>query len=171
MGLALLVLIWLITFVSTYFFVAKTWWLPIGASAAAGWIDSQFTLTFVIMGIVFVAAQVSLGYIVWKYRESPSSPPVAYSHGNTTLEIVWTVLTTILFVGLNLMGSSVWASQRWDAAEPGAVQVEVTGMQFAWYFRYPGPDGKYGATSPKLMDPSAGGEAAVGLNTADAAAK
>ena len=114
MGLALLVLIWLITFVSTYFFVAKTWWLPVGASAAAGLIDGQFTLTFVIMGIVFVAAQVSLGYIVWKYRESPSSPPVAYSHGNTTLEIVWTVLTTILFVGLNLMGSSVWASQRWD---------------------------------------------------------
>ena len=61
MGLALLVLIWLITLVSTYFFVAKTWWLPVGASAAAGWIDRQFTLTFVIMGIVFLAAQVSLG--------------------------------------------------------------------------------------------------------------
>ena len=34
MGLALMVLIWLITLVSTYFFVAKTWWLPAGASAA-----------------------------------------------------------------------------------------------------------------------------------------
>ena len=69
------------------------------------------------------------------------------------------------------MGSRVWASQRFDPAGPGAVQVEVTGMQFAWYFRYPGPDGKYGATSPKLMDPSAGGEAAVGLDTSDPAAK
>ena len=163
MGLALLLLIWLITLASTYFFVAKTWWLPAGASAAAGWIDHQFALTFVIMGIVFLAAQLLLGYIVWRYRESPSSPPVEYSHGNTTLEIVWTVLTAVMFIGLNLMGSNVWASQRFDAAEPGAVQVEVTGMQFAWYFRYPGPDGKYGATSPKLMDPSAGGEAAVGL--------
>ena len=28
MGLALLAIIWLITFFSTYFFVAKTWWLP-----------------------------------------------------------------------------------------------------------------------------------------------
>src|SRR5579871_6684236 len=53
MGLALLVLIWLITLISTYFFVAKTWWLPVGASAAAHWIDGQFALTFVIMGIVF----------------------------------------------------------------------------------------------------------------------
>jgi cytochrome c oxidase subunit II len=171
MGLALLVLIWLITLASTYFFVAKTWWLPVGASAAAGWIDHQFALTFVIMGIVFVAAQLSLGYIVWKYRDRPSRAPVEYSHGNTTLEVVWTILTAVLFIGLNLMGSSVWASQRFDAAEAGAVQVEVTGMQFAWYFRYPGPDGKYGATSAKLMDPSAGGEAAVGLNPSDPAAK
>src|SRR3954453_6414755 len=171
MGLALMVLIWLITLISTYFFVAKTWWLPDGAAASAGFIDRQFTFTFIIMGIVFLAAQLGLGYIVWRYRQTPSSPPVSYSHGNTTLEILWTALTTILFVGLNLMGSSVWASQRFDPAETGAVQVEATGMQFAWYFRYPGNDGKYGATSPKLIDPSSGGEAAVGFNTSDPAAK
>lgn len=171
MGLALMALIWLITLISTYFFVAKTWWLPAGASAAAGWIDHQFALTFVIMGIVFLAAQLSLGYIAWRYRETPSSPPVTYSHGNTKLEIIWTALTTVLFVGLNLMGSSVWASQRFEPAEAGATQVEVTGMQFAWYFRYPGADGAYGKTKTSLMDPSAGGEAAVGLDTSDASAK
>jgi len=171
MGLALLVLIWLITLVSTYFFVAKTWWLPAGASAAAGWIDHQFALTYVIMGIVFVAAQLSLGYIVWRYRQTPKSPPVAYTHGNTTLEVTWTVLTAVMFIGLNLMGSTVWASQRFDPPESGAVQVEVTGMQFAWYFRYPGADGTYGRTKPSLMDPSAGGEAAVGLDTSDPSAK
>ena len=49
MGLALMVLIWLITLVSTYFFVAKTWWLPAGAAAAAQWIDGQFALTFVLI--------------------------------------------------------------------------------------------------------------------------
>src|SRR5215470_9234837 len=171
MGLVVLIVIWLITLISTYFFVAKTWWLPVGASAAASWIDGQFTLTYIIMGIVFLAAQLSLGYIVWKYRETPKSPPVSYSHGNTTLEITWTALTAVLFIGLNLMGTSVWASQRFDPAESGAVQVEATGMQFAWYFRYPGPDGKYGATNPQLMDPSSGNEAAIGLDTNDAASK
>jgi len=50
---------------------------------------------------------------------------------------VWTMLTTVLFIGLNLMGSSVWANERFPReANPGEVQVEVTGMQFAWYFRY-----------------------------------
>ena len=171
MGLALLVTIWLITFFSTYFFIAKTWWLPHGVAAAAPWIDHQFALTYVLMGIVFVAAQGALGWLVWRNRDDGSNRPVAYSHGNTTLEIVWTTLTAILFIGLNLMGSHVWAAERFEPARPGAVAVEVTGMQFAWYFRYPGADGKYGRTDPKLMDPSSGNEAAVGLDTRDPASK
>ncbi len=139
MGLVLLVVIWLITFISAYFFIAKTWWLPTGASAAAAGIDHHFATTYILMGIVFVAAQVLLGLFAWKYRDRPAGSPARYSHGNNTLEIVWTVLTLILFVGLNLMSSSIWASERFRPAEPGALQVEVTGMQFAWYFRYAGP--------------------------------
>jgi cytochrome c oxidase subunit II len=171
MGLALLAIIWLITFLSTYFFVAKTWWLPHGASTSAAFIDNQFALTYVLMGIVFVAAQGALGLFVWQYRDRADARKVEYSHGNTKLEVLWTVLTAVLFVGLNLMGSNVWAHERFAPAEPGSIPVEVTGMQFAWYFRYTGPDGKFGGTSPKLMDPSAGNEAAVGLDTSDPAAK
>src|SRR5437879_12493456 len=39
MGIVLLIVIWLITFVSTYFFFAMTWWLPVGASSAAALFD------------------------------------------------------------------------------------------------------------------------------------
>jgi cytochrome c oxidase subunit II len=171
MGLALLVIIWLITFISTYFFAAKTWWLPHGVSTAAPWIDHQFALTYAIMGAIFVAAQVSLGYLVWRYRDHPKAVPAKYLHGNAKLEVIWTLATLILFVGLNLMGTHVWASERFDAAQAGSVPVEVTGMQFAWYFRYPGPDGKFGQTRPNLVDPSSGNEAAVGLVTSDPASK
>jgi cytochrome c oxidase subunit 2 len=171
MGLIILIVIWLITFGSAYFFAAKTWWLPTGASAAAAAIDHQFAVSYVLMGVVFVAAQVVLGLFAWKYRDRGPSSKAVYTHGNNTMEIVWTVLTFILFVGMNLMSSSIWASERFDPASSGAVKVEVTGMQFAWYFRYPGPDGKFGATKPELIDPSAGGESAVGLDTTDAASK
>src|SRR5260370_23557981 len=116
------------------------------------------------MGIVFVAAQLALGFLVWKYRSGGSSSKAEYSHGNTTLEIVWTVLTTVLFVGLNLATYTLWAAERFDPAGANAVRVEVTGMQFAWYFRYPGPDGKFGATNPELEDASPGGEAALALD-------
>src|SRR5215831_1406320 len=135
MGLILLLIIWLITFASAYFFIAKTWWLPTGASAAAAGIDHHFAVTFVLMGIVFVAAQLLLGFFAWKYRDRGPSSPARYVHGNSMLEIVWTVLTAILFIGLNLMSSSIWAAERFRPAEPGATQVEVNGMQFAWYFR------------------------------------
>src|SRR5260370_16495671 len=104
------------------------------------------------MGVVFVAAQLALGYLAWKYREGGSSK-AEYSHGNTTLELVWTVLTAVLFVGMNLMSSSIWASQRFRQAEASAVHVEVTGMQFACYFRYPGPAGKFGVPTPALAPP------------------
>ena len=171
MGLVLLIVIWLITLLSTYFFVAKTWWLPVGASALAPAIDHHFTTTYILMGIVFVAAQLSLGALVWMYRDRKGARPVEYSHGNVTMELVWTVLTAVLFVGLNLMSSSIWASERFRPADPGAVRVEVTGMQFAWYFRYPGPDGKFGTTKPELEDASSGGEGALGLDTTDPASK
>jgi len=171
MGLVLLIVIWLITLLSTYFFIAKTWWLPVGASALAPAIDQHFTTTYIVMGIVFVAAQLSLGALVWMYRDRKHAPKAEYSHGNVKLEIIWTVLTAFLFVGLNLMSSSIWASERFRPAAPGAVRVEVTGMQFAWYFRYPGPDGKFGATKPELEDASSGGEGALGLDTTDPASK
>src|SRR5260370_16263782 len=84
---------------------------------------------------------------------------------------MWVVVRGVLFVGLDLMSSSIWASERFRPAEANAVGVEVTGMPFAWYFRYPGPDGKFGATKPELEDASAGGEAALGLDPKDPASK
>jgi cytochrome c oxidase subunit 2 len=172
MGLVLLVVIWLITLIGSYFIVAKTWWLPVGASAAAAGIDHHFTTTFILMGAVFIAAQLTLGWFAWKYRDrGTGSVPAHYSHGNMTLEVVWTLLTIVLFIGLNLASESIWATERFEAAKPGSVQVEVTGMQFAWYFRYPGPDGKFGATKPELEDASLGGAGALGLDTTDPASK
>ncbi len=171
MGLALLLIIWLITLASTWFFVTQKWWMPAAASLEGVPIDAQFHKTLIAMGIVFLAAQIGLGLFVWRYRDRGARSKVAYSHGNTKLELVWTTLTAVLFIGLNLMGAKTWAADRFDPVKPGAVQVEATGMQFAWYFRYPGPDGKYGRTKPELEDPSSGGEAAVGLDTSDPTAK
>src|SRR3954470_6563007 len=127
MGLALLFVVWLITFVSSYFFVSKTWWMPPVASTYGPAIDAQFHYTYIAMGIVFVAAQVALGFFAWKYRDRGQQ--VEYSHGNLRLEVVWTTLTAILFIGLNLMGQKIWAEARFQGASPGALQVEVTGMQ------------------------------------------
>src|SRR5687768_10237618 len=99
MGLALLFVIWLITLVSSYFFAVKTWWFPAANAAHAAAISAQMTYTFVGMGAIFIAAQLGLGWVVWKYRDRSGSA-VEYSHGNTRMEVVWTTLTAVLFLGL-----------------------------------------------------------------------
>jgi cytochrome c oxidase subunit 2 len=137
------------------------------ASANGVAIDHHFTWTYILMGIVFLAAQLGLGYLVWRYRDRGQK--VTYSHGNTTMEVTWTLLTAILFIGLNLSGEKIWAEARFQGASPGAVQVEITGLQFAWYFRYPGPDGKLGRTKPELEDASVGNP--VGIDPDDPASK
>lgn len=171
MGLALLFIIWLITLASTYFFYAQTWWMPGLASAEGGAIDAQFHLSYIAMGVVFLASQLGLGLFVWRYRDRSGAATATYSHGHTGLEAVWTSLTAVLFVGLNLMGYTVWAQSKFQTAGPNATQVEVTGVQFNWYFRYPGPDGKFGRLKPELIDASQGNEAAVGMDPTDAAGK
>ena len=68
MGLAIALVVIIITMLSGYFFWAHTWWFPIDISKHGAAIDHQFMLTLVITGIIFVAAQFSLAYAVWKYR-------------------------------------------------------------------------------------------------------
>ena len=77
MGLVLLVVIWLITIIGSYFIIAKTWWLPVGASAAAAGIDHHFTVSYILMGAVFIAAQLALGWFVWRYRDRIDRTSVA----------------------------------------------------------------------------------------------
>ena len=60
------------------------------------------------------------------------------------MEFVWTLATIVMFVGLGLYGEHAWAEAHFQGAAPGALQVEVTGQQFVWNFRYAGPDGKLG---------------------------
>ena len=63
---------------------------------------------------------------------------------------------TCLFAVLTLQAERLWAASRYTASDPAALQVEAVGMQFAWYFRYPGGDAAFGRTSPTLVDPGAG---------------
>ncbi len=71
----------------------------------------------------------------------------------------------ILFATLAIKAEHLWAATRYTGASPAALQVEVTGMQFAWYFRYPGPDAIFGITRPQLASPGEGNP--VGIDPTD----
>jgi len=148
--------------VGTYLVVAKTWWFPESISTIAPAIDAQFDRTMLLSGIIFVLAQVALGLLIFRFRDRGQQ--ATYSHGNTTLEIVWTAATAVIFVGLALAARSAWASLHFLGPDPGSMQIEVTGAQFEWQFRYPGPDGKFGSIDPKRISESAGNPLGLDLN-------
>jgi cytochrome c oxidase subunit 2 len=82
-----------------------------------------------------------------------------------TIEFLPLALLGIIFAALTIHAERLWAATRYTGASPEAMQVEVTGMQFAWYFRYPGPDATFGVTRPQLASPAEGNP--VGIDPAD----
>ena len=156
MGRVLAVIIWVLTLLSVLLFVSKKWWFPAAISEHAPALDRQFLITIVVVGISFAAAQIGLGWAIWKYRDTGNpSDRAVYSHGSNRLEVIWTVITAVVFIALAVMGQSVWANLRLNNAPAGSYQVEVVAQQFQWNFHYPGKDNVFGRTDPKLIDDGA----------------
>jgi cytochrome c oxidase subunit 2 len=168
MGRVLAVIIWIITLLSVILFLNKKWWFPPAISEHAPALDRQFLITIIIVGIAFAAAQIGLGWMVWKYRDSVSGRAI-YSHGSNRLEVLWTVITAVVFITLAVMGQSVWAQLRLHDAPAGSFPVEVVAQQFQWNFHYAGGDNVFGRTEPSLIDDSALNF--VGLDETDPNAK
>jgi cytochrome c oxidase subunit II len=169
MGRALAVIIWILTLGSVSLFFVRQWWFPTAISSHAVALDRQFLLTIIVVGIAFTIAQVGLGYMVWKYRERPINDRAVYTHGSNRLEVIWTIVTATIFIGLAVMGQSVWASLHFNKAPAGSFQVEVVSQQFQWNFHYAGKDGVFGRTDPSLIDDSALNF--IGLDETDPSAK
>ncbi|HUY15272.1 MAG TPA: cytochrome C oxidase subunit II [Terriglobia bacterium] len=156
MALAVALAITCITLATCGLFVFHPWWFPSPISTLASRIDVQFNLTWIVCGILFAAAQLTLAYFAWHYRGSRSGAQATFSRGNNILEGAWAVTATVLFLGLGWTGYRLWAGFPFQGPAPGAMRVEVWGEQFAWYFRYPGPDGRFGPPHPDLMSDGMG---------------
>ena len=156
MGRVLAVIIWILTLLSVIMFFNRNWWFPDAISEHAPALDRQFMITIIGVGLSFTAAQIGLGWMVWKYRDTGKPGDRAiYSHGSNRLEVLWTIITAVVFITLAVMGQSVWASLRLNDAPPGSYEVEVVAQQFQWNFHYAGADGKFGRTDPSLIDDGA----------------
>ena len=146
--------VWALTIVIVYFFAAKTWWFPPPINQHALDYDAQFMRTLVVVGIIFFLAQMALGYAIVKFRDRGGR--AQYTHGNNTLEKIWTTATAVLFLSLVVMGTKIWAGVHFEEAPPDAIPIELMAKQFAFNFRYPGPDGKFGMTDLKQVNDAGG---------------
>ncbi len=143
-----------------------------GGSPNANEIDSLYKITLYIALVIFVSVEGALGYALWKFRKRKGAV-AAQIHGNTRLEIGWTVgaalillvLSVITFVKLSSIQDPPNSSPGGDAlaAESGelyatadkhlppngkSLEIQVIGRQFIWQYVYPGANNPDGLGAP-----------------------
>lgn len=165
-GVLLAGLLLILIVASLYFFIAQPYWFPPLASEHGARIDSLFNAVLIVTGIAFVLVQGVLGFFVARYG-SNGSERAAYWHDNPKVEAMLLIATAVILTVLVFMGQRVWASIYFADQPENATIIQITGEQFLWNFHYPGPDGQFGRTDPKLITSTNN----IGIDRTDPVAK
>ena len=154
MGRLFAVVLTIITIISAALVIMHVWWMPVDISTVGPRIDSQLDETMWATGILFIVSQLLLGYIVFTSGENKEKRAVKYFPGGATPLVLFAIaLVGAEILVLSFVGSRVWAAVYMSPADPGSLQVDLAAEQFAFYFRYAGPDGQFGTIHPdKVQD-------------------
>jgi len=112
---------------------AQTTFHPVSDFADA--LNRVFINTFGWTIGILVLVLVLLVAVLVRFRERPGAPHPRQIHGNTRLEILWTVIPAVIvtFIAVPTV-QAVFTTQRRPAAD--ALEIEVIGHQWWWEFRY-----------------------------------
>ena len=114
------------------------WWLPENVSTFGRDIDWLFHLIYAITGITFILVAVAMIWFLIAYRDRPGRR-ARYTHGNTTLEIVWTIVPALILVILTALSAPAWSKIKMTRP-PSDFVVDVTAKQFNWQVKHPNSD-------------------------------
>lgn len=118
------------------------YWAPPNVTVGGRQIDVILNFIFWLTAAVFVITQIVFVYYLIRYRRRPGMK-AHYSHGNNFLEIIWTTIPVLIFLGLAIYSNRVWSDLHRDPP-PDALQVNISSFQFGWEMRYPGADNTLG---------------------------
>lgn len=143
-----------ITLASVALFLSRHW-MPSAAAKHAPILDAQLHWTLIDAGVIFLIAQFALAAFVWKFRWRSDRKTKIFPAG-----VRIAIIIAIVFIGIELfsaatLGRRAWASM-YDRSASNSLQVEAMGQQFAYYFRYPGADNKFGPVHTDKIDASIG---------------
>ena len=95
--------------------------------------DNIFLLLLVISLVLLISITFTMIYFVVKYNRKKNPTPVNIE-SNLLLEITWTVIPTILVLGMFYYG---WSGFKFMRTVPeGAMTVKATGRMWSWQFEY-----------------------------------
>jgi cytochrome c oxidase subunit 2 len=98
--------------------------------------DDIQTTTFYWAFGVFVLVEGALLYSIFRFRGKPGDAEPKQVHGNTTVEIIWTVIPALILAAIAV--PTVRGIFQTNEVPTGDVlRVQVVGHQWWWEFRYP----------------------------------
>jgi cytochrome c oxidase subunit 2 len=126
-------------------------WFPTQGSVQAGNIHTLYHVLLFASIPMFAIVETVVIFAVWRFRMRPGEelkdgPPI---HGNTRLEVVWTLAPALLILGLCTYSYTVLRAN--EKTRPNELTVNVTARQFAFEFSYPRGSGQ--VVSPVLYLP------------------
>jgi cytochrome c oxidase subunit 2 len=137
------------------------WWLPVDAATHGDSLDQHLLLNlWIALALLALLHLLLLTGLLLRRKGTMKS------RSSVLFEYVPLTLLTVMFAWLTLGAECLWAATRYTGADPAAMQVEATGVQFVWYFRYPGNDAAFGHTRPELIAPGEGNP--LGIDPQDA---
>ena len=112
--------------------------------------------------IVFILVEAFLIYVIVRFRRREGQAAPRHVHGNTTLEIAWTLAPAVILAIIAVPTvKTIFVTQA--NAPRGNLTVEVIGHQWWWEFRYP----QYGVVTANELYLPTGRTANFVLRTQD----
>lgn len=124
--------------------------LPESASVHGDTVDGLMTLTWWIITPMFFITHLLMVFFGYKYYHRKENTATFFAH-STKLEMVWTVIPTIVLSALIIYGLTVWHAVT--GPEPDdAIEIELYAKQFDWAARYAGEDNVLGKSGYRLIE-------------------
>jgi heme/copper-type cytochrome/quinol oxidase subunit 2 len=128
-------------------------------------VDQLMNFNMAIIFVVFFIVNTLLFWFAAKYYYRADRKARFFAHDNR-LELVWTVIPSIVLAVIIAFGLRTWNQMTGEAADD-ALRVELYSKQFDWTARYPGNDGEFGLANYNLITPMN----ALGIVTVDGIAE
>jgi cytochrome c oxidase subunit II len=109
--------------------------LPPGHSTFSGEVDSLFHFILYASAVFLAIVVFGIIFFVLRYRRRPKEGVVTGPTHSTALEIIWSVIPTILVVIVFFWGFRLYL--KMSIPPKDALEIKVTGQKWFWTFDYP----------------------------------
>jgi len=152
MGRIFAITLIVIAIISAIPIVQHTWKMAPDISKHGAPIDAQMEETMAEAGACFLVSQIILAFFVWRFSAFKPGDKIKNFPGGAKA-MVWAafLLVGTEVLALGFFGVQTWADVYFKPPAADALPVQVQAGQFAFYFRYPGPDGTFGTMHPEMV--------------------